>query len=154
MKDYFVRPATLADSDVLVHHRIGMFTDMGVSVSDEMGDAFREWLAEMIPAGTYRAWLLENAQGEVLAGGGLSILPWPPGPRSNEGRLAFVYNVYTEPNHRRQGLAQLIMNTIHAWCREAGIHAVALNASPFGLSLYRAMGYHEAPSPMMFLGLE
>jgi GNAT superfamily N-acetyltransferase len=154
MEQYLVRPATLADTDVLVRHRVGMFTDMGESVGKDMAEAFREWLAEMMSAGTYRAWLLETGQGEVVAGGGLSILPWPPGPRSCEGRLAFVYNVYTEPNHRRQGHAQLIMDAIHAWCREAGIHAVALNASPFGLSLYRSMGYQAAQSPMMFLGLE
>ena len=28
--DYRVRPATLADADTLVRHRIAMFTDMGL----------------------------------------------------------------------------------------------------------------------------
>jgi GNAT superfamily N-acetyltransferase len=66
-------------------------------------------------------------------------------------RLAFVYNVYTEPAHRRRGLARLIMDAIHAWCRDAGVASVALNASRDGLPLYEAMGYVESPSPMMFL---
>jgi GNAT superfamily N-acetyltransferase len=150
--DYHVRPATLADIDDLVRHRIGMFTDMGVPLDAEVLDpAFRAWLSEMMPAGTYRAWLAEAADGEVAGGGGITILPWPPGPRYVGDRLAFVYNVYTEPAHRRRGLARLIMDTIHAWCRDEGITSMALNASRDGLPLYESMGYAESPSPMMFL---
>ena len=149
--DYRVRLATLADADVLVRHRIGMFTDMGVPLDVKVLDpAFRAWLAEMMPAGTYRAWLVEAGEGEVAGGGGITILPWPPGPRYVGDRLAFVYNVYTESAHRRRGLARRIMDTIHAWCRDEGITSMALNASHDGKPLYESMGYAESPSPMMF----
>lgn len=152
--DYRVRPATLDDADVLVRHRIGMFTDMGVPLDKEaLGDAFRAWLRETMPSGTYRAWLVETGEAEVVAGGGLTILPWPPGPRYMGDRLAFVYNVYTEAPYRRRGLARLVMDAIHAWSREAGITSMALNASRDGLPLYESMGYAVAPSPMMFLPL-
>ena len=150
--DYHIRPATIADAAVLVRHRLAMFTDMGVPVETEVLDpAFRTWLAEMMPGGTYRAWLAETADGEVAGGGGITILPWPPGPRYVGDRLAFVYNVYTEPSHRRRGLARLIMDAIHTWCRDEGITSMALNASRDGKPLYEAMGYAESPSPMMFL---
>jgi GNAT superfamily N-acetyltransferase len=149
-----IRPATLADIDVLVRHRLGMFADMGVTVDQSVAPSFRAWLFEMMPPGTYRAWLIETATAEVAAGGGITILPWPPGPRYPTGRLAFVYNVYTEPAHRRRGHARRIMETIHAWCREAGITSLALNASQEGRPLYDALGYHIAQSPMMFFGLD
>jgi len=152
--DYRVRAATLADADVLVRHRIAMFTDMQVPLdAPELERAFRVWLAEVMPSGMYRAWLAEDAAGTVAAGGGITIIPWPPGPRYGGDRLAFVYNVYTEPGHRRRGLARLIMEAIHAWCRREGIGSVALNASRDGQPLYAAMGYAESPSPMMFLAL-
>jgi GNAT superfamily N-acetyltransferase len=151
--DYRVRSATIADVDVLVRHRIAMFTEMGVPLDAALLDqAFRAWLADMMPACTYRAWLAE-AGGEVAGGGGITILPWPPGPRYAGDRLAFVYNVYTEPAHRRRGLARLIMDHIHDWCRENGITSMALNASRDGKPLYEAMGYAESPSPMMFFPL-
>jgi GNAT superfamily N-acetyltransferase len=150
--DYRVRSATLADADILVQQRIGMFTDMQVPLDAVALDAaFRAWLTEMMDAGTYRAWLVETAGGEVAGGGGITILPWPPGPQYAGDRLAFVYNVYTEPPHRRRGLARLIMDTIHDWCRAEGITSVALNASRDGKPLYESMGYRESPSPMMFL---
>ncbi len=100
--------------------------------------------------GAYRAWLVEDSGGRVAAGGGITILPWPPGPRYPGGRLAFVYNVYTEPEHRRRGLARLVMDTIHDWCRDADILSLALNASLDGQPIYESMGYVVTPSPMMF----
>ena len=152
--EYLVRPATVADADVLVRHRIGMFSDMGVAMDvAALEAAFRAWLMAMLPAGAYRAWVVETGAGEVVGGGGITILPWPPGPHYPGDRLAFVYNVYTDPAHRRRGLARLVMDAIHAWCREAGITSLALNASVDGLALYESMGYAESPSPMMFLSI-
>ena len=144
----------MADVDVLVRHRILMFTEMGVPLdAAELDQAFRAWLAGMLPAGTYRAWLAEDAAGDVAGGGGITIIPWPPGPRYVGDRLAFVYNVYTEAAHRRRGLARLVMDTIHAWCRDEGISSMALNASTEGQPLYKSMGYAESSSPMMFLSI-
>jgi len=147
---YRVREATLDDADVLVRHRIAMFTDMGRKFDAAALDAaFRVWLAEQVPAGVYRAWLVEADDGSVAGGGGISILPWPPGPSDAGDRIAIVYNVYTEPAHRRRGLARLIMNAIHAWAADHGIASVALNASRDGQPLYESMGYRLAPNPMM-----
>jgi GNAT superfamily N-acetyltransferase len=153
--DYRVRPATLDDTDVLVRHRVGMFTDMGVALdAAALESAFRAWLTEMMPAGTYRAWLVETDEGRVVGGGGITVVPWPPGPRYAGDRLAFVYNVYTDAAHRRRGLARLVMDTIHAWCRGEGVTSIALNASVDGRPLYESMGYVESPNPMMFLAVE
>ena len=151
---YIVREATLADSDALVRHRIAMFTDMGVPLDVEtLARAFRTWLADVMPSGAYRAWVVEDEGGAIVAGGGMTILPWPPGPRYMGSRLAFVYNVYVEEAHRRRGLARRVMEAIHAFCRANAIASVALNASRDGLPLYRELGYVEAPAPMMFFAI-
>jgi GNAT superfamily N-acetyltransferase len=152
---YRVRPATLDDADLLVRHRVGMFSDMGITMDvGALETAFRAWLAEMMPAGTYRAWLVEAHDGRVVGGGGITVLPWPPGPQYAGDRMAFVYNVYIDAAHRGRGLARLVMDTIHAWCRDAGITSIALNASEDGRPLYQSMGYVESPNPMMFLVLQ
>src|SRR5262249_15251149 len=146
-----VREATLDDIDVLVAHRICMFTDMAVPLDEAMlRSAFAQWLRQTMPAGRDRASLLED-DGRIVAGGGATIIPWPPGPSYPGEKLAFVYNVYVEPTHRRRGLARLVMDAIHQWCREHGVASVALNASREGLPLYESMGYGGAPGPMMFL---
>lgn len=155
---YRVRPATLDDVDVLVHHRLAMFGDMGVPLDAvTLAPAFAGWLRATMPAGTYRAWLVEAfssaESAAVVAGGGATILPWPPGPRYQGGTLAFIYNVYTEPAHRRQGLARRVMSAIHGWCRENGVTSLALNASEDGRPLYESLGYAVTPNPMMFYGI-
>lgn len=150
---FTVRRATLDDLDALVHHRIQMFVDMGATVDHGMLAAeFTKWLHSNMPAGAYAAWLVE-ADGRIAGGGGATIIPWPPGPRYPGNRLAFVYNVYTEPDYRRQGVARLVMDAIHRWCRAQGVTSVALNASADGRPLYESLGYVTTPSPMMFLSL-
>jgi GNAT superfamily N-acetyltransferase len=152
---YRLRSGTLNDLDALVHQRIAMFADMGVPVRAEAMDAaFRRWLADTMPAGTYRAWVVETDDGQVVAGGGITILPWPPGPLSLGSRMAFAYNVYTEPTHRKRGLARLVMSGIEEWCRENGISAIGLNASQAARHLYESMGFRPTPSPMMVAVLE
>jgi GNAT superfamily N-acetyltransferase len=151
---YRVREAALRDVDVLVRHRIGMFTDMGLSLDVPALEAsFRAWLADKMAAGIYRAWLIEAEDGSIAAGGGISILPWPPGPNYMSDRIAVVYNLYTEPAHRRRGLARRLMTTIHAWAAAHGITSIALNASADGRPLYESMGYQVGPNPMMFCSL-
>jgi GNAT superfamily N-acetyltransferase len=155
MTDYRIRPATLADRETLVEQRIAMFKDMGNTFDEEtIAASFRAWVTPMMEQGIYKAWLIEDRAGVIVAGGGLTIIPWPPGPRYPGDRLAFVYNVYTAPALRGRGLAKRIMAQIHDFCRAEGITSVALNASEYGQPLYQSLGYQVATSPMMFLSLE
>jgi GNAT superfamily N-acetyltransferase len=155
MPDYRIRPATLDDVEALVHHRVAMFRDMGtVMDAAAVADSFRDWVTRMLPAGTYRGWLVETASGDIVAGGGITVLPWPPGPQVGGDYVAFVYNIYTEPAHRRRGLARRLMEAIHAWCRGAGIRTAALNSSPAGQPLYESLGYRVRTNPMMILELK
>jgi GNAT superfamily N-acetyltransferase len=162
MPNYTMRRATIEDVDTLVLHRIRMFEDMGVmsmpgANADRLEAAFRSWVLELLPAGTYAAWVVEaaSAQGpaEIVAGGGATLIPWPPGPWYPGHRLAFVYNVYTDPAHRGRGLARRVMDAIHEFCRAEGIGSLALNASASGQPLYESLGYRVTQSPMMFLSL-
>jgi len=152
MPDYRLRPATLDDVDALVHHRLSMFTELGASFDAPLiRRMFHDWLLKMMPAGEYLAWLCETEAGQVVAGAGITLIRWPPGPSPIASeRIAFVYNVYTEPAHRKQGLARRLMDAIHGWCAEQGVGAVALNAAPDARHLYESQGYRPAPSPMMW----
>ena len=152
MPAYRIRAATLDDLDTLVQHRLGMFTAMGTQFDHEILErATRDWLRRTIPSGDYFAWVCETEDGEIVAGAGVSLFRWPPGPMAAHGdQMAFVYNVYTEPAHRKQGLARKIMGTVHTWCADRGIPALALNAARDARHLYDSMGYVEAPNPMMW----
>lgn len=151
---YTIRPATLADIPHIIRHREQMFRDMDIPAEfADMAAAMESWLRHAIPSHTYRAWIATAADGEVAGGSGLIVIPWPPGPVSMEPRCGFVFNVYTDPAHRQQGIGRRLMETMHAWCRAEGIERVVLNASTFGQPMYESMGYVVTGEPMMRLRL-
>lgn len=151
---YSIRPATLADIPTMVSHRERMFRDMGIPAAfEEMAAATDLWMRHALPSQTYLGFLAITEDGAVAAGGGLIVIPWPPGPMTMDPRCGFVFNVFTEPAHRKQGLARLLMEAMHQWCRDQGIERVVLNASVFGKPLYEAMGYVAANEPMMRMRL-
>ena len=121
-----------------------MFSEMGYrdeQALDQMSAAFEPWLIARMKTGEYLAWFAVGPDGAVAAGLGLWLMDWPPhmiGPGARRGN---VLNVYTEPHARRQGLARRLMETAMAWCRDNGIRAVILHASPDGRPLYESLGF-------------
>jgi GNAT superfamily N-acetyltransferase len=103
--------------------------------------ASRRYLARALADGEYRGWVVE-AEGAVVAGGGLVLRPLLPRPGYNEGGTeAYVLNVYSEPAHRRRGLARRLMDAILAWCEAEQVSRVSLHASDDGRPLYLALGF-------------
>jgi GNAT superfamily N-acetyltransferase len=154
MTHYIIRPATLADISSIVHHRHAMFAEMGLSGDyPAMDERFALWLRQAMTDQLYFGWLVETDAGEIVAGGGLGLLARPPSPQDLNEQWAFVYNIYTELPHRRQGLAGRLMEIIHDRCRQRGLKTVGLNASEFGRPLYESLGYRLSDT-LMLLNLE
>jgi GNAT superfamily N-acetyltransferase len=141
---YRIRAATLKDAAVIAHHRAAMFRDMGELSEPEMAALEAETLAyltELIPTNKYFGWVIESVEG-IIAGGGLIVrrlLPRPESPLG--GAEACILNVYTEPAHRRRGLARELMQVMLEWCRENHIARVTLHASEEARALYESLGF-------------
>ena len=50
-------------------------------------------------------------------------------------------NLCTEPDHRRQGLARLLMQRVMDWVQQQGITVAALHASETGRLFYKQLGF-------------
>jgi GNAT superfamily N-acetyltransferase len=141
---YRLREATVADAAILVRQRWSMFEELGDGVEGERADleeAIARYLAEAMPAGLFRAWLVE-ADGEAVAGGGMQLRPLVPRPGYTRGEAeAIVLSVWTDPPHRRRGLARQVVVAILDWCRANGVRRVCLHASPDGRTLYEQLGF-------------
>lgn len=138
-----IRQATVADVDIIVRHRCGMFADMGCG--DEaaravMATSARPFIAAALKDGSYRGWLIEDGP-DVVAGGGVAILGFQPTPSDPSPRRVWVLNMYTEPAHRGRGLARQIIQSIIGWCRDQGFRSVFLHASDDGRPLYERLGF-------------
>jgi GNAT superfamily N-acetyltransferase len=121
-----------------------MFMEMGELPADEapaLTALSRERLANDLASGDYVGWIAEN-QGEVIAAAGVLLHPYYPSRANPRGRpAAYILNVYTQPQYRRQGVASRLIGEILAWCREHDIARAALHASETGRLVYERLGF-------------
>ncbi len=143
-QSFTIRQATLADAPIIVTHRRRMFEDMGrddTAMLDAQDIQFAVWLRERLENGRYHGWLVEDAAGSVVAGAGVWLLDWPPGPSGLGPYRGYILNVYTEPAARRRGLARRLVQACMAWCQAQGITIVSLHASDQGRPVYERLGF-------------
>jgi len=139
-----LREATPADLDVVMHHRRSMFAEMGSrepAALAAMEASSRPLFARGLADGTYRGWLAQAEDGRVVAGGGIIVLPYHSSPRDPQPQRAWIVNMYTEREYRRQGLARRLMQEMIAWCRAQRMTTVYLHASDEGRGLYESLGF-------------
>ena len=151
MSDYTVRRATVADAAIIATHRASMFRDMGeLPVADvpAFEAATEPWIADRMVRGDYLGWLVEY-DARVVAGGGVLLSDLWPTPRIRRAsRTAHVASMYTEREHRRRGLARLIVRAILDWCAANAIELVTLRASAEGQPVYEQLGFKPDPKTM------
>jgi GNAT superfamily N-acetyltransferase len=142
--DILIRPATAQDCSVILHHRRCMFQDMGEGSPedlDRMIEATAPWLERALSDGSYRGWLAEIFDNQVIAGGGVLVSSWPAGPYDPRTSRAVIINVYTEPEFRRIGLARRLMSLMIKTLKDEGFSSVMLHASDAGRPLYETLGF-------------
>jgi len=151
-----IRMATLNEAATIAVHRAAMFHDMGeLSAADVpvMITSMTPWFAERLANGLYVHWFVED-DAHIVAGGGVLLRDLWSMPRMLiPGRNAHIGNIYTEPAHRRRGLARLIMETILDWCAGNAIDVVTLSASPQGRALYEQLGFTDDSRAMRLFRL-
>jgi GNAT superfamily N-acetyltransferase len=153
----------MADASVIAWHRARMFQDMGElppPAFESLRAVAETALAGALARGEYVGWLLtpEEAPGRVVAGAGVQLRDVLPHPVDTDGevgvaagRHGIVLNVFTEPDWRRRGLAELLMRHVLAWAREQRLDRLVLHASAEGRSLYERLGF-VATNEMRFKG--
>ena len=163
---YVLRAATVADVPTLAYQRRAMFEALGQlsgSAADKLEATVRHYLAEAMPAGVFVAWLADDVSAErpvAVAGGGMQLRELVPRPGYGKGeREGLILSMWTEPAHRRRGLASRVLEAILAWSATNGLRRLTLHASDAGRPLYARYGFtptnemrlervgKDAPSP-------
>jgi len=144
--DHRIRQANLGDLETIVRHRRMMFADIGHGDPELLKTAepvYTEWLRERLENGRYQGWLMMAADGTVVAGVGLWLIDWPSGVLDLARFRGYVFNVYTDRSHRRQGFSYRLMQVLLDACVAQGINVVGLHASAEGRPVYTALGFKE-----------
>ena len=144
VEGFRIRLATLDDVPTIVHHRHAMFAEMGTGTVESrqaMNEGSEIWLRDKIACGDYLGFLVVNGADTVVAGAGLWLMDWIPGPLDIQTRRAYILNVYTEPDYRGRGLARWLVTSAMDWSREHGLNTVLLHASDAGRPIYESLGF-------------
>jgi GNAT superfamily N-acetyltransferase len=139
-----IRTANLGDLKHIIHHRRAMFEEMGFrdpALLDQVERSSQVYFSQALRTGAYQAWLAEDPNGRILAGGGIVIADWPGYPGETHAKRAWILNMYTEPEARRRGVAKQLLAVIIGWCRTEGFRTVSLHASHAGRPLYETAGF-------------
>ena len=121
-----------------------MFVEMGYrdeAQLDAMEAASAPFFEQALRDGHYTGFFALDDDQRVVAGGGVILVAYQPHPLAPHQRRPFVVNMYTEPEHRRKGLARKLMDAMIAWTRREGYGTLFLHASDSGRPLYEHLGF-------------
>lgn len=135
------RRADISDLDALVEQRIRFFRDAKPDMDAEsLREPNRIYYAETIPTGECVYWLALY-EDNVVGGGGFSLRRYAPGYLLQDGVSAYVFNIYTDPEYRKQGIAKEIMLRLMDEARKRGIKRLDLHATEAGRPIYEKLGF-------------
>jgi len=140
------RPVTPADLELICAHRERMFRESNApGRTEEILAAqtahFRPWLAQRLHDKSYFGYIVEDS-GKPVAGIGLMLIDWPPGPsHPASDKRGYLLNVFVEPSHRRQGLAEKLMQIADAEFSRRGASYAVLHSTRMGRPLYEKLGW-------------
>lgn len=143
--------ATLADLDLLTRTRVQVLlaanrlpedTDMS-----EVEAASRAYYQSALADGSHTAYLVFDGDTWVGAGG-VSYYQVMPTYHNPTGWKAYLMNIYTHPDYRRQGLARRTLELLIQDAYTRGITAVSLDATAMGKPLYESRGFVSMPMEM------
>lgn len=149
--DLIYRKATLDDLGLLTQTRIIVLRaanglDDSADLS-EVEEQSRRYYREALAEDSHAAYLVFD--GDIFVGaGGVSFFRVMPTVHNPTGRKAYIMNMYTAPEYRRQGIAFRTLSLLAAEAGSRGIHSISLEATEAGRPLYEKFGFVPMSSEM------
>ncbi len=133
------RRAEMNDIERLVELRKKQLIDEGAEPKDIQEELVNFFTVKM-KDGSLIEWVAED-KGEIIATGAIVIYEFPPSFTNKSGKKAYVTNMYTKDEYRKQGIATQMLNCLVSEARDRGITKMWLGASELGQPVYERFGF-------------
>lgn len=100
----------------------------------------REYYTQALKAGEHIAYLVYGKE-ELIGAGGVSFYRVLPTYHNPSGKKAYIMNMYTSPEYRRQRIAYHTLDLLVQAAREQGAIQIGLEATAMGRPLYEKYGF-------------
>ena len=141
---YEYKKATIEDIDELVRTRIivlraanKLSDDVDMSLVEKES---YEYYMRALETGEHIAYLVYD-NGTFIGAGGVSFYQVMPTYHNPTGKKAYIMNMYTVPEYRRQRIAFHTLDLLVKDAREQGMTQIALEATDMGRPLYEKYGF-------------
>ncbi|MBR2717991.1 MAG: GNAT family N-acetyltransferase [Clostridia bacterium] len=134
--------AEKADLDVLVRTRVEVLRAAnGLNGDDDLSRVEEQSRLYYQQAWNEHAALLVYDGEKIVGTGGVSFYQVMPTCCNPTGRKAYIMNMYTAPEYRRQGIAQKTLDMLVQECLRRGVNFITLEATAAGRPLYEKYGF-------------
>ena len=136
---YEYKKATIADIDELVRTRMIVLRAVNkLSDDEDMSTVEKESYAyykRALENGEHIAYLVYDRE-TFIGAGGVSFYQVMPTYHNPSGKKAYIMNMYTAPEYRRQGIAIHTLDLLVKNAKEQGVLQIVLEATDMGRLLY------------------
>jgi len=138
------KKATIADLEILTETRIEVMRaanqlNNDVDMSEVKQQSF-EYYQNALKNDTHLAYLIFD-EGTFVGAGGISYFQVMPTYHNPTGKKAYIMNMYTNPDYRRQGIAFKTLDLLVSDAKAKGISTISLEATDMGSPLYMKYGF-------------
>ena len=145
------RIATIDDIEILTKSRIEVLKAANKLTDDtdmsEVEKASRDYYLRALVDGSHTAVLVFDND-KFIGAGAVSYYQVMPTYHNPSGKKAYIMNMYTNPEYRRQGIAFRTLDILVNDAKKRGITQIYLEATDMGKPLYEKYGFTIMPSEM------
>jgi len=142
MQNITFRIATADDIPMICRFRITQLARGGAVKVEGIDDELIRFYNECFEQGSIlQIFAYENER--PIATGAVLFYSYPPSHVNKTGRIAYISNMFTEPEYRNRGIATKILSMLEDEARKRGIKTAKLGATAMGKSVYEHAGYRE-----------
>ena len=148
---YEYKKATIENIDELVRTRIivlraanKLSDDVNMSTVEKESYAYYRRALE---TGEHIAYLVYD-NGKFIGAGGVSFYQVMPTYHNPTGKKAYIMNMYTAPEYRRQGIAIHALDLLVKNAKKQGVSQITLEATAMGRPLYERYGFMKMEDEM------
>lgn len=121
--------------------------DVDMSIVEQESYAYYKRALE---TGEHIAYLVYD-NGKFIGAGGVSFYQVMPTYHNPSGKKAYIMNMYTAPEYRRQGIAFHTLDLLVKSAKEYGVSLIALEATDMGRPLYEKYGFADMKDEMQLV---
>lgn len=153
--DLIYKQATIEDLDLIVKERIKV-----LRAANKLDDEYDMSKVEKESYSYYKKgfednnfiyYLVYNNDNKVVACGGCSFYEVMPTCDNNSGKCAYIMNMYTDPDYRKQGIATKILDKLIKEINKRNVYRITLEATDMGRGLYKKYGFVNLRNEMEYM---